>query len=201
MNLPRLFKKTKTGAIQICDISIIKDVVQVTFGQLDGKLQHKHTTCYPKNVGRSNETSGSEQAILEANAKHLKKIKSGYSLSIEEPSGVLLPMKVKVYQENLNNVIFPCMVMTKYNGVNGTYTNLSLTSRGGLDYNTIPHLEPEINELLSILDTTSLGGELFIPNTHLQDITSAVKKRKALSAQLEFRVFSMPDSNKTFEEN
>ena len=152
MKLNRLYKSTKTGATQICDIEVIDDTFIVTFGQLDGKLQTKKTICYPKNLGRSNETSGSEQAIFAAKAKHKSKIKSGYSLDPACTSEVLLPMKVKMYQEQKKNITFPCIVQNKLNGVNGTYRllkeELILTSRGGEVYKPIPHLEPAIRKMM-----------------------------------------------------
>jgi len=90
--------------------------------------------------------------------------------------------------------------MTKYNGVNGTHRTDFLTSRGGEDYDLIPHLASEVAEMLSVLETTSLGCEVYIHGQHLQDITSAVKKPKDLSKSLELRVFGLPDSDKTFGE-
>lgn len=196
-SLPTLYKKTKTGATQVCDISYLDDYFYVTFGQLNGKMQVNPTLCSPKNTGRSNATTASQQAKLEAEAKWKQKVKSGYAESVEEPSSVQLPQKVKVYQDNIKNITFPCYSTPKLNGVNGTYWllddgSLQLTSRGGDDYPPIPHLEAEIKHLMELLDTTCLNGELYIHGEHLQDITSAVKKPKALSKQLEFAVFEAP---------
>lgn len=196
-NLPPLYKKTKTGAIQTSQISYHDDTFTVVFGQLNGKMQTQTTVCTPKNVGKANETSPSEQAALEALAYHAKKLKSGYVL---DPSGELvvkLPQKVKVYQDNKANVVFPCIATIKLDGVNATYwlnddDSLTITSRGGEIYPSIPHLEAPIKALMSHLKTTCLNGELYIHGTLQQDITSAVKKPKELSKQLEFHVFEAP---------
>lgn len=198
MNLPRLYKQTKTGATQICDISYSGDQFHVTFGQLDGKLQTKSTTCVSTNVGRSNERSPTQQAEFEASAKHTLKAKSGYSTSLDAPSTVQLPQKVKTYVGNENKIIFPAYSTPKLNGINGTYWllpdgTLKLTSRGGLEYPPIPHLEDGVRYLMSMFSTDCLNGELYIHGEHLQDITSAVKKPNALSSSLAFHVFDMPN--------
>ena len=204
-NLPLLYKKTKTGAIQTSQISYHDDKFIVIFGQLNGKMKTQTTVCTSKNVGKANETTPSQQAALEALAYHAKKLKSGYVL---DPSGELvvkLPQKVKVYQDNKTNVIFPCIATTKLDGVNATYWlnddgSLTITSRGGEVYPSIPHLEAPVKSLMSFLKTTCLNGELYIHGTLQQDITSAVKKPKELSKLLEFHVFEAPLLGGTYAE-
>lgn len=197
MNLPRLYKPTKTGAIQICDISVSGAVVSTTFGQLDGKLQTSTDICSPKNVGRSNETTAEQQAILEAQSKFAKKVKSGYSQELTYTPTVQLPQKVKTYQDNKHLVSYPCYATPKYNGLNGTYwllpdKTLKLTSRGGDELLPIPHLEPAILKMMEHFKTTCINGELYISGESLQNITSAVKKPKELSKSLVFIPFELP---------
>lgn len=205
MVLPRLYKTTKTGALQICDISAKDGVVTVTFGQLDGKMQSKDTICKPKNVGKKNETTAEQQAESEALSKHAKKIKAGYVL--DESGGVVvkLPQKVKAYVGNESKISFPAYSTPKLNGINATYWlkedgSLSLTSRGGDEYPAIPHLEYYVKYVMTILDTDCLNGELYIHGQHLQDITSAVKKPKELSRMLEFNVFELPNYGATYKQ-
>ena len=197
MNLPRLYKPTKTGAIQICDISVSGAVVSTTFGQLDGKLQTSTDTCSPKNVGRSNEKTAEQQAILEAQSKFTKKVKSGYSQELTSTPTVQLPQRVKTYQDNKHLVSYPCYATPKYNGLNGTYwllpdKTLKLTSRGGDELPPIPHLEPTILKMMEHFKTTCINGELYISGESLQNITSAVKKPKELSKSLVFIPFELP---------
>ena len=197
MKLPRLYKPTKTGAIQICDISVSGAVVSTTFGQLDGKLQTSTDTCSPKNTGRSNSTTAEQQAILEAQSKFAKKVKSGYSQELTSTPTVQLPQKVKTYQDNKHLVSYPCYATPKYNGLNGTYwllpdKTLKLTSRGGDELPPIPHLEPTILKMMEHFKTTCINGELYISGESLQNITSAVKKPKELSKSLVFIPFELP---------
>jgi ATP-dependent DNA ligase len=202
MNLPRLYKSTKTGATQICDISTDDDKIIVSFGQLDGKMQTKITVALPKNLGRANATTAEEQAKLEAISKHTKKVKSGYSIDLAAPSDIQLPMKVKVYQDQLANVVFPCVSTAKYNGVNGLYKLedgvLNLYSRGGNLYPPIPHLEPSVLAAMTATGVDELNGELFIGNFHLQDITAAVKKTNENSSKMVFMLFDVVDLSKDY---
>ena len=197
MNLPRLYKFIKTGAIQICDISVSGAVVSTTFGQLDGKLQTSTDTCSPKNTGRSNERTAEQQAILEAQSKFAKKVKSGYSQELTSTPTVQLPQKVKTYQDNKHLVSYSCYATPKYNGLNGIYwllpdKTLKLTSRGGDELPPIPHLEPTILKMMEHFKTTCINGELYISGESLQNITSAVKKPKELSKSLVFIPFELP---------
>jgi len=205
MKLPRIYKKSKTGAIVICDISVDGDTITVTTGQLDGAMQHHPTICVPMNIGRSNETTAEEQAKKEAKAKHIKKIKSGYVL---DPSGELtvkLPMKVKIYQDQKPNIIFPALLSPKLNGVNGEYlinkleNSLELFTRGGNLYPNLTHLESEIKEFMAILNESSLNGEIYKHGMHLQDITSAAKKPNQNTPDLEFHVFDTPASKLSYD--
>lgn len=201
--LPRLYKQTKTGKTQICDISYEGDTYHVQFGQLDGKLQVNSTKCQGTNIGRANERTPTQQAEFEALADHKKKVKSGYSLTLETPSEVTLPAKVKTYQENLKNVKFKAYSTFKLNGVNGLYKrdglNLTLYSRGGEIYPEIPHLSTHIHTIMDELETNELNGELYIHGEHLQDIQSAVKKPNDLSQRLTFNIFDIADSVETYE--
>lgn len=205
MKLQTLYKPTKTGKTQQIDIEAIDDKVIVTQGQVDGKKQQYVTVCKPKNVGKANATTAQEQAVLEAKSKHAKKIKSGYSTELAGVIAVQLPQKVKSYQDQIKNVIFPCYSTPKLNGVNAIYWlkedgSLLLTSRGGEEYPAIPHLEAPVKLLMSILDTDCLNGELYIHGEHLQDIQSAVKKPKLLSKHLRFEVFELPHVQKPYYE-
>jgi len=203
--LPRLFKTTKTGATQICDISYSGNTFTVTWGQLDGKVQSKDTACAGTNIGRSNERSPFQQAEFEALAKHKKKVDSGYSLSMETPSEVLLAQKVKVYQDHKDKIEFPCIVMAKLNGVNAEYRLngdiLQLLSRGGLNYDLIPHQIPVIRDIMKKLDLTSMNGEMYDHGEYLEDITSRVKKHKEGTENLKFYVFDFPTAGTTDEES
>lgn len=193
-----LYKPAKTGATQQWSIKVQGDSFICTYGQLDGKMQTQTTKCEPKNIGRANETTPEQQAVLEMDALIAKKIKSGYSYDSTAPTTVALAMKVKSYQDQINNIKFPCFSTPKLNGVNAIYRRvdgqLTIYSRGGEIYPAIPHLEPFIHEIMELSGFTELNGELYIHGEHLQDIQSTVKKPNELSPKLTFAIFDICDS-------
>lgn len=185
------------------DIDVHNSKFTVTYGQLNGRMQSRTTKCVGKNSGKANETSDSEQAVIEAKAVWAKKLKSGYSEEITAKPSIQLPQKVLTYIGNEKLLKFPAYSMPKLNGVNGTYRrdqqgNLTLTSRGGETYPPVPHLEADIRKAMDLVNTDCLNGELYIHGQHLQDILSAVVKTKELSKKLTFNIFEFPDIDLEF---
>ncbi len=196
LTYPPLYKSTKTGAIQMYEVRVDEDVITVAQGQLNGKKQSYTTKCEPKNIGRSNETTSYVQAASESLSKWEKKLKSGYSISIEQPNEIQLPMKVKVYQDQLHNIPENVYSSPKLNGVNAEFryenNQLVLLSRGGNEYPMIEHLHDPIITMLTNLKTTRVAGELYIHGEFLQDITAAVKKTNSMTPRLQFHIFDLP---------
>ena len=199
-----LYKTTKTGAIQQWSIEVSGPTFTCIYGQVGGKLQSQQTICKSVNIGKSNETTPEQQAQLESAALIAKKIKSGYSYDKSAPVTVQLPMKVKAYQDQLHNIKFPCFSACKLDGVNAIYrrvnNQLTIYSRGGEIYPPIPHLEALVHKAMDLFQSNELNGELYIHGEHLQDIQSAVKKPKELSAKLSFCIFDIADSTDEFYE-
>lgn len=202
MKTETLYKLNKSGQIQQILIEAIGPKVITSWGIIGGKQQTQEYVCTGRNIGRANATTPEQQAIIEAQAKYVDKVKSGYSTDISAPITVQLPQKVKSYLDNKHLVKFPAFTTPKLNGVNGTYWlidgQLSLTSRGGESYPLIPHLEEQIKQAMDFLQTDCLNGELYIHGEHLQDIQSAVKKPNKLSPKLQFHIFELPTINQPY---
>ncbi len=212
MTLPTLYKTTKTGATQVCIISTLDNCITTEWGQLNGAMQTKNDIIHEgKNLGKANATTKVEQAEAEAKSKWAKKVKSGYSESIEAPTTVQLPMKVKVWPEGklppkvVLNEDNPLYSTPKLNGVCALYKRdiadgtLKLISRGGDLYPPIPHLEEGILQAMEHLKSNELNVELYKHGEHLQDITGAVKKTKPLSKLLTANIFDIADSNEPYQ--
>ena len=199
-----LYKTNKNGSIQQWSIEVSGPTFTCVYGQVGGKLQSQQTICKSVNIGKSNETTPEEQAQLEADALVAKKLKSGYSYDSTAPTTVSLAMKVKSYQDQLNNVKFPCYDSLKLNGINGIYRLengvLNLYSRGGELYPEIPHHREEVLTILDSMGTDELNGELYIHGVALQDLMSLVKVPQEKSKQLEFHVFDTPNIKGTFKD-
>jgi len=83
--LKTLYKLDTTGKIRQWTIKVKDNTFWTEQGQLGGKIVvNKPTTTTPKNEGRVNATTATEQAILEANAKYTKYLDKGYVENIDD---------------------------------------------------------------------------------------------------------------------
>ena len=196
---PRLYKKIKTGDVQLWDVYSYNCVVVVVFGRIGGKMQSKSTICEGKNIGRANETTPEKQAETESVAKWKKQIKAGY---VEDPSGeseIKLPMKVKRYQDQKGNIRFPVYASPKLDGVNGewrkTSSGLKLISRGGEEFSILEHEVAAVESTMNRMKTNSLNVELYCHGMFLEEITSAVKKHNENTPRIQSFLFELPTVN------
>lgn len=204
-----LYKKDKNKKQRFLEIWADGPAVCSKSGLVGGKSVLSAIICSPKNIGKSNETTATQQAELEAAALIAKKLKKGYTTSIEDTSDVLLPMKVNVYQDFVKHVKPDAYCSFKLNGVNGEFRllkddKLILLSRGGEEYPMLKHLESLVIEYLKRINQTSINVELYRHGWHLQDITAAVKKFKDdtheyPSSQISAHIFDIPSYNETYE--
>ena len=120
----RLYKLTSSGKIQTWMGVAIADEHYTITGYIDGKIGAGNPTKVKgKNIGRSNETTGNQQAELEIIAKATKKLeRDGYKLSELEARNnkVFMPMLAKKYQDAKHKLVFPVAVQRKYDGVRCT---------------------------------------------------------------------------------
>ena len=117
--LPTLYKIDSKGKLR--EWNVIFDGDQFwTEGGISGMKMNvaKPTTCKPKNIGRSNETTSEEQAELEARAKWDKKLNDGYASSPEEAQEKKFfePMLAQKFEDRLSELKFPCYSQAKLDG-------------------------------------------------------------------------------------
>lgn len=99
-----LYKQTSTGATQIWYLEIDGDKFRSVSGQIDGKKTvSAWKVAKPKNVGKANETSGSQQAILEVEALYRKKLSVDYHETVDtiETRVIFEPMLANKYKDLL----------------------------------------------------------------------------------------------------
>jgi predicted DNA-binding WGR domain protein len=114
-----LYGEPKNGSAKQWSVFVEDDKVIVEWGRVGGKLQTKETICTPKNVGKANETSPHEQAMLEALAKWQKQHDNKlYRTSIKEAESVgkLLPMLAIDGSKKPEKIKFPCDIQPKLDG-------------------------------------------------------------------------------------
>lgn len=83
--IKQLYKISKRDTVDFWQISVIDNVITVVWGKENGKQQTKtEVVLNGKNIGKSNETTATEQAVLEAESKVRSQRDKGYCDSIEE---------------------------------------------------------------------------------------------------------------------
>lgn len=183
MNLPTLYARTQTGAIQQWSVYTEENKYQTVFGQVDGKLQTTNwTVCQGTNTGRSNERSPEQQAEFEAEALWKKKKDSGYfeNVSDIDISKFVEPMLAKNFEDYKDKISFPVYCQPKLDGIRCVVTRDGMYSRNGKEFNSCPHIHGQLKEFFIKNPDVVLDGELY-NHTLKHDfnkITSLVKKTK-----------------------
>lgn len=149
-----------------------------------------------KNIGKTNETSISEQADFEAKSKWKKKIDQGYYLKGKQnQTTTILPMLALDYTKRHKDIVFPCFVQAKLDGVRGMLVNGKIFSRMGKPFHCLDHITDELSGIKYNLD-----GELYSDTLNFQEIVGIVKKEtlsesdKVKIKQIHFLVYDVVDN-------
>jgi ATP-dependent DNA ligase len=160
-----------------------------------------------KNIGRSNETTAYEQALLEAKKRWIdKKEKEKYTENVADLDGnedeytdVPRPMLAKEFKDNKLKISYPCFTQPKLDGYRAVYFKGSLYSRQGKEFNKdiTEHITRELKEqnIEWILD-----GELYIDNDNFGTL-GVLRKKKPTTQDLKdktmikYNVYDIIDKN------
>lgn len=186
-----LFKKDSKGKLRFLDISTDGSTIVQVSGIVGGTHVTNVSQCEGKNIGRSNETTGDEQAEIEAAAKIVKKLKEGYFKTKDEAENtvVILPMLAKVFGKEEKKVIYPCYAQPKLDGMRGlgACEKASLTSRSGNPITTLEHISNDLPAGFNILD-----GELYAHGLTFQENMRIIKKyRPGVTEQVMYHVYDL----------
>lgn len=213
---PTLYGKAKSGKIKVWTIRVVEGqvdpssapcvAIEVTHGQQDGKMTVSYKKILEgKNIGRSNETTPADQAVLEAESQWKKQLDKNYRESVEEleSSLFLLPMLAHNYEKRGKEIRFPACVQPKLDGVRALAhkvdeNTIRFTSRRAKEFDTLDHLKPILLDMMEVGDI--FDGELFTDKLTFQEIVSAVKRKSELTDLVEYHVYDMVDLEKTFAE-
>lgn len=211
-----LYKLSKSGKPQVYMLYIVDDQTPTLIsekGFMEGTMQvDEELFTQGKNLGRANETTPMEQAIITLNSKKNKLLDKGYkqippgkdvmdyltSTKGTDASGGLKPM---LAQKNTKKITFPGFIQRKYDGVrcftfliNG---NVKKVSRNGKYFEHLDHLDNELTDLVEA-DPGGLGyrdwiidGELYSDELSFQNIISAVKREQASNTSIGYRIYDM----------
>lgn len=197
--LPTLYGKASTGKIKQWSVTTDGDEVVVSYGQVGGKIAEKRTTSKPKNIGKANETSGAEQAVLEAQSKWNKQIKKDYRESVEDIPESTLPNLAHKYQDKAHTVNWDeTYLLVKLDGLRGSVFHKEgdriFQSRGGETYPVIDEIDKELDEaIFKYLPNAYIDGEFYKHGMFLEDISSCVKKPNEDTKKIQFHIFDLVD--------
>ncbi len=180
----------------------------VTHGLIEGKKQSKTTVAKPKNVGRSNETTAEQQAILEAQSKWQHQLDRGYFQTKEEALGAVetAPMKAQDFKDQSHKIQYPVYLNPKLDGNRLLLTSdMTGMSKSGLDLNVPKHWERGLQFLKDFgFLRDGLDGEVYAGlksegGLSLQEIVSAFRKENENTHKLRYFVYDIPMAG-TFEQ-
>lgn len=192
-NLPTLYSRTSTGAIQQWTIFVDGSKYYTESGQTDGqKTTSKPTVAVGKNIGKANETTPMEQAASEAEAKWQKQTETGYTENIDEVDtcmSYIKPMLAKELDDYINKLNFKAgvLVQNKYNGVRCVATlkngKVVLKSRKGQVWLSVPHINKDLEPFFKHFPNAVLDGELFNNELRerLNELISLVRQTKDIT--------------------
>lgn len=202
----KIFKLDTKGKLRFLEVTTIGPILLQTSGIINtlSPITHKKE-CKGKNIGKSNETSPSQQAELEAKAIIKDKLTEGYFETIEEAENeiVILPMLAKSYDDEKHKIDWNnCFIQPKLDGMrclahiksNGDVT---LISRDGKIIENMQHI---INDLCTIKQDVILDGELYLHNSSFQENMKLIKKyRRGETEKIKYHVYDLVNEN-SFED-
>lgn len=160
----KLYKTTSTGATQVWWMEQHENTYRTCSGKYGGSIVYSDwTVVEPKNLGKINETTASEQAGLEVAAKYKKKLAQGkYTNSLakvgEAQESFFSPMLAKPYEEN--RIWGSFYIQPKLNGVRCIADSKGLWSRNGKPFLNIPHIAEALEQVFKD-HNIRLDGELY----------------------------------------
>ena len=203
-----LYIRDSKGKERVWSVSTRGSEITVKYGLIKGKITEKVTAAKPKNMGKSNETTAEQQAILEAKAKFTKQVdREDYNVDIDKAGLQFRPMLALDYLKVPHRVDWgDALVQPKLDGLRLAagfrYENggiFELMTRKGENYN-IPHFLLPLSALWEQIEENLpeeytcrvIDGEAYIHGWSLQNIISAAKKyRSETTDKLEYHIFDL----------
>lgn len=186
----RLYKKDSKGKIRLLEVTTKDAILIQESGLVDGKKVKHEKVCKPKNIGKTNATTGAEQAELEKRALMFKKLKEGYFLTRKESedSNVVLPMLAKSIEKEEHKIVYPCFIQPKLDGMRCLGKSGKMISRKNTPITTMEHIADQ----LEWLDGDYIDGELYAHGLTFQENMKLIKKyRREESEKVKFHVYDL----------
>jgi ATP-dependent DNA ligase len=199
-----LYKRSTAGKLLEWSVFVEGDSFYGVHGQVDGqKVSDAPTVCTPKNVGRSNETTAEEQALLEAKAKYDKKISinnycENKADADKKKFTVTLAHRFDKFKHKLPELVF---ASPKLDGIRCYITKDGAFSRNGKRFVSTKFIEEDLKEFFEGDPEAILDGELYNHDykDNFPELVALIKREKNFTAEqwsriekdLEFHVFDI----------
>lgn len=204
----KLYKLSSIGQIWEWHIESKNDRYRMHSGILDGAITVSNwTVCEGKNVGRTNETSPSEQCDREVEAAYTLKLKKGYAKSVEalkkNSKTKFSPMLAKdfnAYREHVFDDKHAVFTNPKLDGIRLIAKKDGLWSRAGNRILSLRHIEQALAPVFKENPDLILDGEAYSHELKhdFNKIVSLVKKIKpteedfaAAAEQIQYWVYDL----------
>lgn len=214
--MPKLYKKTSTGAIQewLVQVIIIDDDVNIVtqYGQVDGKIQTSFEKVLEgKNIGKANATTPITQGIAQAEADWKKQLKKGYVQTIEEAQegkvdaiieGGIAPMLAHKFNEQGHKIKYPALAQPKLDGHRCTsqWDNgvVTLWSRTRKIINSVPHINKALENFFLAY---KFDGELYNHDYHnnFEELSSKIRQEEPAEGCeiIQYHIYDFPHTTMT----
>lgn len=192
-----LYKLDSKGKLREWTISTVEGKIIQSSGLVNGQKVVNEKEATPKNIGKSNETTPAEQAILEMESSIKEQLRTGYCLTKEEAEKnlVILPMLAHSYNDHKHKIDWTnCFIQPKLDGqrclafckANGDVT---LMSRDGKEILTMDHIK---RDLANVKEDVILDGELYVHGVSFQENMKLIKKyRKGETEKVKYHVYDV----------
>jgi len=209
--LPKLFKKTSTGAIQEWEISVdeINGIATIiaNYGQVGGKIQEsREQVLEGKNIGKINETTPLRQAEEQAFSTWKGKLKKGYVENIQDANegtvnviieGGIFPMLAHKFSEQGHKIKYPALAQPKLDGHRCTsqFDNgiVTLWSRTRKPIKSSPHIIKAL-EKCGIADR--FDGELYSHDyrDNFEELSSLIRQDEPKEGyeNIQYHIYDFP---------
>lgn len=180
-----IYKLDSKGKIRFLKISTSGISMFQESGLLGGNSVIHENKCFPKNIGKINATTSSEQAEIEASAKIVQKLREGYSETIEEARGLtlVLPMLAKSYKDEASKIDWvkdEIYVQPKLDGMRCLSNPSFKISRKNVPITTVDHIKVVTPTFTNFL----VDGELYAHQENFQENMRLIKKYRAGKTEL-----------------
>ena len=219
-NLPTLYKKTATGAIQTWRIFVNGANITVEHGQLNGAIQVATETIKAgKNKGKANATTAEEQAVAEAESKWLRQKKKKYVEKIEDAEEGTVDSSVilggvdvmlapsKIYPTFKHKLTFPVYVQEKLDGSRLVAVlsggKCTLWSRTRKQVNSLPHIVKAVEEQFGKkYPNLVLDGEAYSVEYHdqFEELMSLIRQSSPGPGheKVDYHIYDVPSNKESF---